>query len=278
MASVAELPIAQLSESSGSVFSEATAIPDDSHAALDSSPTLSTHVTTTIYRFPSMEPLRFAYYPITHLYLPLRRDILHRAVIYEGDAARSGTANTKWRDDVHGSHKKLYQQKGTGRARVGDKQSPIRRGGGVAFGPKPRDFSTKLQKKVYDLAWRTALSYRYRRGQLTVVDRIEDTRSTGESWLRQVFEGNGWGNAAGRSLLIAKDRDKSNDALFRGVERVGEQGRLLELAEVDVKDLLEMGRVIIEQRALNAMLKRHSSDLVPTVKMVSSAPNLGTLL
>lgn len=218
-----------------------------------------------------MEPLRFAYYPSSHLYLPLRRDILHRAVIYEGDATRAGTANTKWRDDVRGSHKKLYAQKGTGKARVGDKQSPIRRGGGVAFGPHPRDFSTKLPQKVYDLAWRTALSYRYRRGQLIIVDDIKDTKSTSESWLREIFEANGWGNSTGRSLLVAMQRDRSNQALFRGVERVGEQGRLLSLGEVDVKDLLEMGRVVIEQKALNAMLRTHSSDLVPTVEMISSA-------
>lgn len=91
-------------------------------------------------------------------------------MIFEADAARQGTASTKTRWEVRGSGRKLYRQKGTGRARVGDKNSPLRRGGGVSHGPKPRDFSTDLNRKVYDRAWRTALSYRYRRGELVVVD------------------------------------------------------------------------------------------------------------
>jgi len=233
--------------------------------SVPTTPLPSTHITTTIYSFPTLEPLRYAYYPHNHLYLPLRRDLLHRAVIYEGDKTRSGTAHTKWRDDVHGSHKKLYPQKGTGRARVGDKQSPVRRGGGVAFGPKARDFSTKLPRKIYDLAWRTALSYRYRRGELVVVDRLQNQRSNATWWLKQIFEGNGWGNASGRSLLVSRWRGKSNNALYLGMERVGEDGRMLEVSDVDVKDLLGMGRIVIEQKALNAMLKEHVSDLVPGI-------------
>ena len=122
-------------------------------------------VTTTVYSFPEFEPLRFAQYPENHLYLPLRKDILQRAIIFEADNARQGTASTKWRSEVHGSGKKIRPQKGQGMARLGDKKSPMLRGGGVAFGPKPRDFSTKLPRKIYDLAWRTALSYRYRRGE-----------------------------------------------------------------------------------------------------------------
>jgi len=241
----------------------ASAIPTPISATATPSP--STHITTTVYSFPTLEPLRFAYYPHNHLYLPLRRDILHRAVIFEGDSTRSGTANTKWRDEVHGSHKKGHPQKGTGRARTGDKQSPIRRGGGVAFGPKARDFSTKLPRKVYDLAWRTALSYRYRRGELVVVDRLQNQKTNAAWWLKQIFERNGWGNAYKKSLLISRWKGKSNNALFLGMDRIGEDGRMLDVSDVDVKDLLGMGRVVVEQKALNAMLKEHCSDLVPAV-------------
>ena len=123
-----------------------------------------TTTTATLHAFPSLEPTRFATYPSTHLLVPLRKDILHRAVIYEGDATRQGTANTKWRSEVHGSNRKIRPQKGTGSARLGDKKSPMLKGGGVAFGPKPRDFATGLNRRVYDLAWRIALSYRYRTG------------------------------------------------------------------------------------------------------------------
>jgi len=218
-----------------------------------------------------MQPLRFSYFSQNQLHLPLRKDILHRAVIYEGDKTRSGTASTKWRGDVHGSHRKLYQQKGTGRARVGDKQSPIRRGGGVAFGPKPRDFATKLPRKVYDLAWRTALSYRYRRGELVVVDAIQNPRTSAGYFLREIFARNGWGNASGRSMMVAKSERKDNAALFRGMERTGTEGRLLTVKDVDVKNLLEMGRVIIEEAALKEILKAHSSDLVAPVEFLGGS-------
>src|SRR5438874_8149445 len=96
----------------------------------------------------TLEPVRFDWYHAKHLHLPMRRDILHRAVVFEGDATRQGTASTKWRKDVHGSGRKIRPQKGSGRARLGDKKSPMLRGGGVAFGPHPRDFSTGLQRKV----------------------------------------------------------------------------------------------------------------------------------
>lgn len=208
-----------------------------------------------------MEPVRFAYYPHSQLYLPLRRDILHRAVIFEGDATRQGTASTKWRDDVHGSHKKVHPQKGMGKARVGDKQSPIRRGGGVAFGPKPRDFSTGLNKKVYDLAWRTALSYRYRKGELVIVDAMRNLESSQRWYLTQVFRRNGWGKADRRSLLVASNRS-GKAGLFTGMESMGAHGSILEVEDVDVKDLLEKGRIIVEQTALERMIKEHSSDLV----------------
>lgn len=229
----------------------------------------ASQVLTTIYEFPQMEPKSFAYYPHNHLYLPLRRDLLHKAVVYEGDKTRQGTASTKWRDDVHGTHKKLYPQKGLGKARVGDKQSPIRRGGGVAFGPKPRDFSTKLNKKIYDLAWRTALSYRYRRGELIVVDAIKNLESSGAHWIKEVFGKNGWGSEHKRSLLVAGQKNRDNHHLFDGMKMAGEQGRLLELEDVDVKDLLETGRVIIEYHALNRMLRQHRSDLVAPVDIIT---------
>lgn len=219
-------------------------------------------VLTTIYSFPTMEPLRFAHYPANHLHVPLRRDILHRAVIFEGDATRKGTASTKWRDDVHGSGKKIRPQKGTGRARLGDKKNPMLRGGGVAFGPHPRDFSTKLPRKMYDLAWRTALSYRYRRGELIVVEDGMNVEMDEPRWLQQIMEANHWGNADGRSLLVTTNIRRN---LFRAMAGVGEHGRAKTEADVDVKDLLELGRIVIERSALDGILRDHSSDLNRTV-------------
>ncbi|KAL8907961.1 MAG: hypothetical protein Q9207_001107 [Kuettlingeria erythrocarpa] len=215
-------------------------------------------VLTTIYKFPSMEPQYFAYYPANKLHLPLRRDILHRAVVYEGDAKRQGTASTKWRDDVHGSGRKVRPQKGSGKARLGDKKSPSLRGGGVAFGPHPRDFSTGLPRKIYDLAWRTALSYRYRRGQLVLLDNGIEIEMNESRWLAQIMNWNHLGQADGGSLLVAREPGENVSQAFLGLEG---HATLKSEDDVDVKDLLKAGRVMIEKRSLDYLLREHSSDL-----------------
>ena len=264
MATVTELPAVDASRSQDLTYSSNPGLTTSAIPSI--SPDLAqppTTVLATVYSFPNMEPLNFAYYPTQYLFLPLRKDLLHRAVVYEGDRARQGTANTKWRDEVHGSHRKVHPQKGTGKARAGDKQSPIRRGGGAAFGPKPRDFATGLPRKVYDIAWRTALSFRYRRGDLVVVDEFKNPKSSAPHWMEQIFERNGWGNADKRSLLVAAQRDARNKKLVDGVQSIGQHGRILTVDEVDVKDILSLGRVVIEYEALNDILTRHSRDLVP---------------
>jgi large subunit ribosomal protein L4 len=233
----------------------------------------------TLYSFPSLEPLQFLKYQANQLNLPLRKDILHRAVVYEGDKTRQGTASTKWRSEVHGSNRKIRPQKGSGRARLGDKKSPMLVGGGVAFGPKPRDFSTGLNKKIYDLAFRTALSYRWRKGELVVVDdlkMVDVVEKDRKYWLKYCFEQLGWSNKHGRSFLVMggwrtkaekemykrKPDGAADKSIFRTLnEECGAHGRARLVDDVDVKNLLEMGRLVIEQSALTHLLREHSSDL-----------------
>ena len=86
------------------------------------------------------------------------------------NAMRAGTACTKGKGEVAGSNKKPWKQKGTGNARAGFRQSPVWRGGGVVHGPKPRDFEQKLNKKVWALAFKRALSDKIEAGQVIVVD------------------------------------------------------------------------------------------------------------
>lgn len=184
---------------------------------------------------------------------------MHRAVIFEADSTRQGTASTKWRSEVAGSNRKIQPQKGLGRARAGDKKSPIRKGGGVAFGPKPRDFSTDLQRKVYDRAWRIALSYRYRKGELVVLqDPITMSSEQTPQFFANFFGINQWGAGHGRSLLVA---NTVGGRLKKAMQQVGEHGLLRDVFDVDVKDLLETGRIVIEKRALDELLWAHSSDL-----------------
>ena len=95
---------------------------------------------------------------------------VHDVVVAYRAAQRSGTANTKTVGEVAGTNKKPWRQKGTGRARAGSFRSPLWPGGGVVFGPKPRDYSKKVNKKTRDLALRKALSERLKAGDVVVVD------------------------------------------------------------------------------------------------------------
>lgn len=98
---------------------------------------------------------------------------VHDAVVALRANQRSGTACTKTMGEVNGSGKKPWRQKGTGRARAGSFASPLWRGGGVVFGPKPRDFSKKVSKATRQLALRKALSERLKAGDVIVVDELK---------------------------------------------------------------------------------------------------------
>src|ERR1700749_1978698 len=97
----------------------------------------------------------------------------HDTVVAYNAAQRSGTAATKRVGEVAGTNKNPWRQKGTGRARAGSFRSPLWAGGGVVFGPKPRDFSKKVSKKTRQLAFRKALSERLKAGDVIIVDDLK---------------------------------------------------------------------------------------------------------
>ncbi len=103
----------------------------------------------------------------------IKEDIVHQVVRGQLASTRSGSASTKNRSKVKASGRKVWRQKGTGRARVGAASSPLRRGGGVTFGPIPRDYSFKTNKKERKAALRMALADKFKTGQLIVVDKFE---------------------------------------------------------------------------------------------------------
>lgn len=113
--------------------------------------------------------------------VPFNEAIVHQAMVKQRADARQGTHDTKTRGEVAGSRKKLFSQKHTGEARAGDRRSPTRRHGGVAFGPHPRDHAKALPKKMRRLALRCMLSSKVSEGSLKVLDRISlDTPKTKE--------------------------------------------------------------------------------------------------
>ncbi len=105
--------------------------------------------------------------------VPFNEAVVHQALVRQLANRRQGTADTKTRGEVSGSGRKLYRQKHTGLARRGSRRSPILRGGGVVFGPHPRDYSQTMPKKMRQLALKCVLSAKVRDEELRVVDRLE---------------------------------------------------------------------------------------------------------
>ena len=103
---------------------------------------------------------------------PFNQAVVHQVLLAQQANARQGTASTKTRSEVAGSSKKLFRQKHTGMARAGSRQSPLRRGGGVAFGPKPRSYRQAIPKKLRRLALRCVLSAKAREGELKVLEQL----------------------------------------------------------------------------------------------------------
>lgn len=138
---------------------------------------------------------------------PMRKDILARMVNYQLAKRRGGTAKTKERSEVRGTTAKPFRQKGTGRARQGSSKAPQLRGGGTVFGPKPRSFAQKLNKKVRRMAMRTALSAKQADGKLVIVkDVVAGSPKTKE--LSAKLTKLGWNNA----LIVAGPEVDANFA------------------------------------------------------------------
>ncbi len=105
--------------------------------------------------------------------VPFNEGVVHQAMVRQQANARQGTASTKTRSEVSGSTKKLFRQKGTGSARAGSLRSPLRRGGGITFGPKPRSYRQAMPKKMRQLALRCALSAKARDEELKVLEEFK---------------------------------------------------------------------------------------------------------
>jgi large subunit ribosomal protein L4 len=105
--------------------------------------------------------------------VPFNQAVVHQAVIRQRANARQGTASTKTRSQVTGSGRKLFRQKHTGLARAGSRRSPLRRGGGIVFGPKPRSYRQEMPKKMRQLALRCALSAKARDEELMVLEELK---------------------------------------------------------------------------------------------------------
>ncbi len=161
---------------------------------------------------------------------------------------RLGTHSTKTRGEVAGSNKKPFRQKGTGRARAGEKRSPIWTGGGVVFGPKPRDYSKKINARVKALAFSRALFDRASAGEIDVIEKF-DAPAAKTKGMSQVI-----GRIApkGKVLVVDSSFTLETARATRNLARVAMQ----EASKLNTLDLAQYGKIIVSSAALEQIIAR----------------------
>jgi large subunit ribosomal protein L4 len=177
-----------------------------------------------------------------------RGPLVHQSVRAEQAARRRGTAATKTRAMVSGGGAKPWRQKGTGRARAGSSRSPIWTGGGVAFGPQPRSYTFKVNRKEQRAALRSALSLHAERGSIAILDagafdapKTRQARELLEDWTRD-----------GPTLVVLGPEESSAALSFRNLKRVA----VLSATDVGVTELVGAASLLVSQVALDELTSR----------------------
>ena len=178
---------------------------------------------------------------------PFHMALVHETVRAELNARRRGTASTRTRGEVAMTGAKAFRQKGTGRARAGALSVPQRKGGGVAFGPKPRGYAVKVNRKARRRALRAALTLHAERGSLAVIEASAfDSPST-----RKASEAlDGFGN--GRALVVfAREGEEAAVKSFRNLRQV----EVLPADAVGVADIVGAARLVLSDAALEGLTR-----------------------
>jgi large subunit ribosomal protein L4 len=173
--------------------------------------------------------------------------VIHEVVRMQRADRRAGNACTKTRTEVRGGGKKPFKQKGTGRARAGSTRSPLWRGGGVTFGPKPRDYSFKLPKKVKNLGLRMALSSRFNDKAMLVLDGFKLDEIKTKKFVG-VMEKLNINNA----LIVIPERDDNLERSSRNVKGF----KVIPAAGLNVYDILYHKHIVILQPTIGQLEER----------------------
>ena len=176
--------------------------------------------------------------------IPVNGSVLHEVVTMQLASRRSGSASVKHRSDVKGSGRKLFRQKGTGRARRGDIKSPLLRGGGSTFGPDPRSYAYKVPKKVRKLALKMALSSKLKQENLVVLDEFGlDTIKTRE--FVKVMNALNTKNA----LIITEKKNETLELSARNVPNI----KVLRVEGLNVYDILKYENVVLLESSIKSI-------------------------
>lgn len=177
---------------------------------------------------------------------------VHDVIVATTAARRAGTASTLTKGEVAGSNRKPWKQKGTGRARAGYRQSPVWRGGAVAFGPRPRDFSVKVNKKVRRLAMRRAFSERLAAGDVRVVESLtlpEAKTKTFAAMMQKL-------GVAGGALFIVERIENDVARASRNIPNAA----VASARNVDAYRLLQFPAIVLTKGAMAEMQKRLTDE------------------
>lgn len=178
--------------------------------------------------------------------------IMHMALRRQLNNARAGSANCKTRSEVAGGGRKPWKQKGTGRARAGSIRSPLFAGGGVSFGPKPRDYSFSMPQKARRLALKSALSARVANTIL-----VKDFSEIKEAKTKLIADSLKALKVEGKILIIADVKAAENANLELAARNLPNV-RIILPSNLNVKDLLEADNMIITEAAINEITERLS--------------------
>jgi len=179
--------------------------------------------------------------------VPLKDHLLYETVINYRANQRQGTASTKTRAEVRGGGRKPWRQKGTGRARAGSNRSPIWKGGGITFGPRPRDYSYSMPKKAKRSALRSALSMKLAEKQLLIVDalKLKEPKTKEAVALIKSLKVD--------SVLIVDKHDNIN--LFLSVRNIPKT-KVVDVSQVNVYDVLNYNWLVLTKRAFDSLTEK----------------------
>jgi large subunit ribosomal protein L4 len=185
--------------------------------------------------------------------------VMHQVVTAQLAHRRAGTHSTKTRAEVAGGGAKPWRQKGTGRARQGSIRSPQWRGGGIAHGPKPRDYTQRTPKKMVRLALRGALSDRAAEGLVKVVDDwgIDEPRTKQAITVLEQLGLRTKGERVPRVLLVL---DRTEDAAWKSFRNLGQYVQIVLPEELNAYDVLVNDYVVFSKATLDAAIERYSSQ------------------
>jgi large subunit ribosomal protein L4 len=175
----------------------------------------------------------------------VKTDLIWEGVVHEQAAARRGTQSAKTRSEVQGSGKKLWKQKGTGRARVSDVRNPIWRKGGIVFPPKPRDYAFALPKKVAKGALREALAFKVQAGAVRVVDALSVATPKTKAAV-SMLKGLG---ATGKTLVLDLAVDPTLDLSTRNIAGLS----YVAANRVSARSVMDAATVVVTKVALERL-------------------------